>query len=165
MRNPTDHAPVSCARRRMLRAVGALPLLGLAKGATACEFFGATMRVYHPWTRAVSADAEHAIVIAKFDEVVENDRLIGIETTLARRAVLVTPEGTGPLSLDIPKGGIVELDEKGTHIRLLELNQALLVGRAYPMDLIFERGGVTQATLNVDYGAYTFSSRMSRPTK
>jgi copper(I)-binding protein len=157
-----DTAPASTARRQLLRAAGALPLLGLGTRATACEYIIPTLRITHPWTRATGTDSTHAVLITQFDEVIEDDRLIGIETPVAKSAVLVTPDGVGPLDLRIPQGSTVALDEQGVHIRLLELAHPLQIGRSYPLTMIFERGGANLASLNVDYGPANFSTRFLR---
>src|SRR5262249_27538467 len=116
----------------------------IVRPARACEYFSPTMRITHPWTRASAPDATSAVVCMKFDEVNEADRLIGVETPVADRAELV-----GDFS--IPMGGEVVLSEEGAHVRLVGLKQPLFVGRAYPLDLAFERGGVVSAKLNVDF--------------
>jgi len=162
MKSKPASAPDTAARRQFLRAASALPLLGLSARASACEYITPTLRITHPWTRATGQDSTHAVLITQFDEVVEDDRLIGIETPVAKGAVLVTPEGVGPLDLLIPQGGNVALDEQGVHIRLLELAHPLQVGRSYPLTMIFERGGANLASLNVDYGPVNFSTRLLR---
>jgi copper(I)-binding protein len=126
--------------------------------ARACEYFTSTLRITHPWTRA-TREVASAVLCMKFDEVTETDRLIGVETPVAARAELVE-KGEGPamsralgreVNLLIPQGRETLLSDDGTHIRLLELQQPLLIGRSYPLQLAFEKGGTILATLNVDY--------------
>jgi periplasmic copper chaperone A len=137
-------------RRQMLHAGLALGL-GLAlPAAKACEFFTTTLRVTHPWTRA-SDDADVAIVCMKFDEVRIADRLIGAETALARSAELGGPGVIRRLELAIPQGEETLLSEEGIHLRLVGLTQPIELGRAYPMRLIFERGGAIDVDLSVDF--------------
>lgn len=149
-------------RRRLLCAAAGLPLATLGRQATACEFFSPLLRIDHPWTRATAPGADHAVLIARFDDVMETDRLIGIKAEWADGAVLVSADGVGPLDLEIPKGETVALDEAGTHIRLVGLKAPLQFGRTYPMTMHFTRGGPTPVDLNVDYAQFSFSSRALR---
>ena len=137
-------------RRRVLHAGLALGL-GLAlPAARACEFFTTTLRITHPWTRA-SGDADFVIVCMKFDEVRVADRLIGVETTLATRAELGGIGASERVDLAIPQGQETVLSEDGTFVRLVGLTQPIELARAYPMRLIFERGGAIDTDLSVDY--------------
>jgi hypothetical protein len=43
------------------------------------------------------------------------------------------------------------LGEEGTMIRLIGLNHPLLIARTYPLKLVFEKSGIVDAELNVDY--------------
>ncbi|MBR0566852.1 copper chaperone PCu(A)C [Azoarcus sp. L1K30] len=148
----------SASRRTLLRATAALGLLGLAPQSRACEYFTTTLRVTHPWTRATTPGANSAILITRFDEVTQPDRLIAVETPVAGRAELVTGSRAGEIDLEIPQGILTELSEDGTYIRLLDLAHPLKLGRSYPLLLTFENGGIADATLNVDYGGGSFSS-------
>jgi copper(I)-binding protein len=88
----------------------------------------------------------------KFDEVTETDRLIGVETPVATGAELAGEGATGrAVNLLIPEGRETLLSEEGTHIRLLGLKHPLLIARVYPLQLVFEKGSIVNATLNVDY--------------
>jgi len=51
----------------------------------------------------------------------------------------------------IPAGCETSFGAEGAHIRLVGLNDALGIGRAYPLELAFEKGGVVHTRLNVDY--------------
>lgn len=138
-------------RRDVLHAGIALCASLVAPSVKACEFFSPTLRVYHPWTRATSMDAKTAAICMKFDEVTKTDRLIGVVTPVAAGAELVA-QGRGPrVDLLIPEGRETLLTEEGTHIRLVGLEHPLLIGRSYPLKLVFEQGGVVDAQLNVDY--------------
>jgi periplasmic copper chaperone A len=139
------------SRRDVLQASLALGAALLAPSLRACEFFTSTLRVTHPWTRATGEDLSSAVLCMKFDEVTESDRLIGVETPVAAAAELVGEGSAGAVDLLIPAGRETLLSEEGSHIRLLGLAHPLLLGRAYPLTLVFEKGGVLHSTLNVDY--------------
>ena len=141
-------------RRGVLRAgvAGSLALLGTQ--ARACEFFTNTLRIFHPWARATLEDETTAMVFMKFDEVREDDRLIGVQTMLATGAEIAGQGAQGRrgvVDLLIPRGQTTELNEAGVHLRLLDLQWQLQVLRAYPMDLIFEKGGTIKANLSIDF--------------
>lgn len=141
-------------RRGLLRAgvAGSLVLLGAP--ARACEFFTPTLRVFHPWARATLEDDTTARVFMKFDDVREDDRLIGVQTMLANGAEIAGPgvkRRDGVVDLAIPRGQTTELNEAGLHLRLLDLQWQLQVLRSYPLDLLFEKGGIVKASLSIDF--------------
>lgn len=140
-------------RRAVLRAAlatGAALLLPAAP-ARACEFFCTSLRITHPWTRASAAGATTAMVSMRFDEVTENDRLIRVETPVATSAELVGDGPVRPVNLSIAAGQVLNFSETGIHIRLTGLRQPLEMARTYPLTLTFEKAGVVEADLSVDY--------------
>jgi len=144
------------SRRRLLQGGLAFAVSLLAPQARACEFFSSNLRIFHPWTRATEAGAAFAVVCMKFDEVLHDDRLIGVETPLARGAEM-GGAGAGPrVDFAIRAGAESLLSEAGTHLRLVGLTQAIEVARAYPLKLVFERGGEVNTLLNVDYTSFRF---------
>ena len=152
-------------RRNVLRGSLALGVALLAPAARACEFFSPTMRILHPWTRASEPGASTAVVCMRFDEVSRDDRLIQLQTPVAAAAELGgvaldgssrrNNAGTG-LDFPIPAGRESALSEGGRFVRLLGLRHPLEVGRSYPLTLVFEQGGVVDATLTVDFASFRF---------
>jgi len=138
-------------RRGLLRAGLALGASLALPAARACEYFSVNLRVTHPWTRASGADARYAIVCMKFDAVAQADRLIGVQTPVAEGAEMGGTQAGKAVDFLIPAGQETVLAEEGTHLRLVGLRFPLEVARSYPLQLIFERGGALDATLNVDY--------------
>ena len=152
-------------RRNVLRGSLALGVALLAPAARACEFFSPTMRILHPWTRASEPGASTAVVCMRFDEVIRDDRLIQLQTPVAAAAELggVALDGSGSrnnagtgLDFPIPAGRESALSEGGRFVRLLGLRHPLEVGRSYPLTLVFEQGGVVDATLTVDFASFRF---------
>ncbi len=144
-------------RRRLLHAgcASALALAGVP--VRACEFFSPTLRLTHPWTRATPDDASTAVICMRFDEVQQDDRLLGIQTLFATGAEMGGPDAQPAqpgIDLAVPKGRETVLSEHGTHIRLTGLKQPLELGRTYPIRLLFEVGGVLRAELSVDYARF-----------
>jgi copper(I)-binding protein len=139
-------------RRLLLRGLMASGLVACLPSARACEFFCTTLRVTHPWTRASAANATTAIISMRFDEVAEDDRLLGVETPVATAAELGgAGAGSRELNFLIPAGKETALSESGTFIRLTGLKHPLQLGRSYPLTLVFEKGGRIEADLSVDY--------------
>ena len=143
-------------RRRLLQGGLAFAVSLLAPPARACEFFSSNLRIFHPWTRATEEGAAFAVVCMKFDEVLQDDRLIGVETPIARAAEMGGPGAGLRIDFAIRAGEESVLSEAGTHVRLVGLNHAVEVARAYPLKLMFERGGEINALLNVDYPSFRF---------
>ena len=87
----------------------------------------------------------------KFDEVVQSDRLILVASPVAAGAEMGGLNAGPAVDFFIPQGQESYLAEAGTHVRLVGLKFALEVGRSYPLTLGFEKGGIYNATLSVDY--------------
>jgi copper(I)-binding protein len=151
-------------RRHLLRAALGLGGLAWLPAARACEFFSPNLRITHPWTCASEPEASTAVVCMRFDQVLQDDRLVGVDTMLATGAQLGTATRPGvdaapaqALPFDIPAGRETLLSDKATYLLLTGLTQPLHVGRAYPMTLHFARGGEVPAQLTVDYPSFRFS--------
>lgn len=122
--------------------------------ARACEYTTPYLRVLHPWTRASSGDT--AIVSMKFEDVLENERLVGVSTPVATGARLAGLAPSPRVDFEIPAGRPSQLAEAGTHVELTGLQMPLEVGRSYPLTLVFAKAGEIPATLNVDFTAFRF---------
>ena len=138
-------------RRRLLRqglaVAGALAL----PAARACEVQAEFLRITHPWTRGTAPDDQFAVLCMRIDEVVADDRLIGVQTPVADGVWLPDAPPGQPLDLAIPAGSHIEMHEQGLHLRLAPLRMPLHAGRSYPLQLSFARSGVVRATLSVDF--------------
>ncbi len=145
-------------RRRTLLHAGAAGVVGAlgvcATPARACEFFSTTMRIVHPWTRQTADEAESAVVCMQFEDVRRDDRLIAMQTPVATGAEMGGALARPHVDFAIPQGVNTALSERGTYVRLTGLVMPLLVGRAYPLTLLFEHGGEAVGLLTVDYGRF-----------
>jgi hypothetical protein len=141
----------SLGRRSFLRAGLAVSTVLLVPAAKACETFTATLRILHPWTRATAAGDPFAVVCLTFDEVTSADRLIGVKSPVATGAEMGGDQSGGPVDVLIPAGRETVFSEEGVHVRLVGLKHPLGLGRAYPLTLIFEKGGSIGTELSVDY--------------
>jgi copper(I)-binding protein len=139
------------SRRAGLRAAAALGAWLAWPAAKACEFNSSTLRIIHPWTRATGADATTAVVSMKFDDVLQADRLVRVESPVAAGARIAGALAAEGVDFFIPAGRETLLDEQGSFVLLTGLRWPLEVGRSYPLTLGFEKGGVVNAQLSVDY--------------
>ncbi len=142
---------MSPSRRHALRVGAALGLGLVGLRSQACEFFASTLRVTHPWSRATPMEASAAVVCMRFDEVIEDDRLIGVHSMVAGGAELGGPFGRRAIDLPIPRGQVTQLTEHGTHVRLLSLAMPLELTRSYPLVLVFEKAGELRTDLSIDF--------------
>ena len=136
-------------RRTVLHLGAATLASGIWTQARACEFFAANLRILHPWVRASSPDQTSAVLSLTFDQVTLADRLVGLSTPVAQGAELVGADASPRLDLAIPVDRTTVLGEGGPHLRLTGLTRPLQVGRSYPMQLLFERGGPIAAAISV----------------
>lgn len=142
------------SRRHLLRTGLALGAWMTWPAARACEFDTINFVIVHPWTRASEPGATTAAVSMNFVNVTRADRLIGVRTPIAEAAEM-GGDGVPPsLDFEIPVGPSTALREDGPHLRLLGLKQPLLVGREFPMTLIFASAGTVPARLSVDYARF-----------
>jgi periplasmic copper chaperone A len=143
--------------RRQVLLSGAAAGLSLAlpwRGAQACELITKHLRVTHPWTRATAHGATSAVLCMKFDEVTETDILVLVETPIARAAQMAGPGAEPRVHFEIAQGQETYLAERGTHVLLTGLDFSLETGRSYPLRLGFQKGGVYDTVLSVDYGRF-----------
>jgi hypothetical protein len=143
--------PRTLCRRSFLGAGLAVSTALLVPAARACETFTATLRILHPWTRATAAGDPFAIVCLTFDEVTSTDRLIDVKSPVATGAEMGGERSGGPVDVLIPAKRETVFSEEGIHVRLVGLKHPLGLGRAYPLTLIFEKGGSIRTDLSVDY--------------
>ena len=106
----------------------------------------------------------------RFDEVSRDDRLVHMHTPVAAAAemggIALTASGPGAgagagagagLDFFIPAGQASALSEGGRFVRQLDMRHPLEVGRRFPLTLVFQRGGVVDATLTVDFASFRFA--------
>jgi copper(I)-binding protein len=144
----------SARRRELIKAGLAIGLGAMSSAPRACEVLLPNLRLVHPWTRATRAGSNVAIVCMAIEDVTESDRLIGVRTPVAAGATLGGVATGVDLPLDIPAGRPTLLGEDGPHIVLTGLRFALHAGRAFPLLVMFEKGGIASISLTVDFPAF-----------
>lgn len=138
-------------RRGVLNAGMALGAALMIPRVRAHEYSTSSLTVIHPWTRASAAGATSAIVSMKFEDIVRTDHLIGAETPVADGAELGGDGAGAFFDFSIREGQNAELSETGVFLRLLRLRFPLLLGREYPLTLLFQQAGPVQAALLIDF--------------
>jgi copper(I)-binding protein len=145
---------IDLQRREVLQAALALGACALSPTARACEFFTTNLTIIHPWARASAAGTTSAIVCMSFQDVTTTDRWIGASSPVADSVEMGGEGGARGAELVIPAGRTTVLSETGAHLRLLGLRHPLLLGRQYPMTLVFAIAGTVQAQLTIDYARF-----------
>jgi copper(I)-binding protein len=140
-------------RRALLRNGLALSATLMLPTARAHEFFTPYLTVIHPWTRASNPGATTAVVSLRFEDVTASDRLVGASTPMAAGAELAGKGAPAQFDFEIPPGRTTEFTEDGVHLLLLSLKKPLLLGREYPLQLVFAKAGPIAAALLIDFPA------------
>jgi copper(I)-binding protein len=118
-----------------------------------------TLEIAHPAILTPPAGAKSA---AGYLGIVNTgstaDRLLGVETGIAKRAMLHTTEhaddGVARMvhldAIEIPAGGAVTLAPGGLHIMLMGLTGPVTEGDMIPATLVFETAGRVEVEFSVD---------------
>lgn len=101
------------------------------------------------WSRAMPPSAPTgAVYFTLNNSGDQQDRLIGVQTSRAKKAELHTHVHEGEImrmeqidSVEVPAGGHVEFKPGGSHVMLFELSEPLVAGEHFPLTLIFENAG------------------------
>jgi protein SCO1 len=141
-------------RRTMIASAAFLPLATLRAGAT--EDSGPT--IDRAWARATPGSATVSAAYLRIASTT-GDRLIGLETSVARKAELHTSiQENGVMQMRELSGGVaiaagqqIELQPGGPmHIMLIDLKQPLKAGDRFPLTLIFEKAGRRDVAVSVE---------------
>jgi len=144
-------------------------LLGSLSVAHAHGVTVGALEIEHPAIPAPAAGAQSA---AGYLGIVNTgstaERLLGVETGIAKRAMLHTTEhaadGVARMvhldAIDIPAGGTVTLAPGGLHIMLMGLTGPVTEGEMIPATLIFETAGRVEVEFSVDAPAGMDHSQM-----
>lgn len=99
------------------------------------------VRVQHPWTRATTAATRRAAVFMRIhNEGSTPQRLVSATSPIAGRVELRTPKS--PLrAIDLPARKAIELEPRGLHLVLEDLDRPLLKGERIVLLLRFDQAG------------------------
>ena len=128
-----------------------------AGSAAAGEAKVGPLTVIDAWARATIEVAKvGAAYLTIAHHGTEADRLVGVETPAAKRAMLHTNRNDGGVmrmrhvsAIDIAPGVRSELKPGGNHIMLMGLQAPLKLGTIFPMTLIFEKAGRIEVSVAV----------------
>jgi len=108
------------------------------------------------WARASAGRARNgAAYFTIFNKGAKVDRLIGVETPMAKKAQLHEHRMSDGImrmrevkgGLAIPPGGKLRFAPRGFHVMLMGLGKPLKAGEGFPLTLVFQRAG--RITVNV----------------
>lgn len=142
---------------RLLLLMSALTLL-FAAPTTAHDITKGTIQIIHP---TISLPPKGAKTAAGYMAVSNNgnasDRLIGVETPIAKAAKIHTSEMkdgvvrmTHVPSLEVPADDTVVLEPGGLHVMFMGLTTVLDDDQMYPATLIFEKAGPITIEFMID---------------
>ena len=143
----------------MTRLLGLMAALCLAFPAHAHSVTAGDIEIIHP---NIPQPASSAMAAAGYMGISnagdQPDRLIGVETPVAKSAMLhkteVNAEGVASMThvegIDIPANDTVVLESGGYHIMLMGLTQELTEGQMVPGVLIFEQAGRVEMEFAID---------------
>ncbi len=134
-----------------------LVALCMMAGAGAHEYYTTSFKVIHPWAEPTEPGVRVAPVFLKLEEISADDRLIGARSDFAAKVELRSPlkgggsaETSAPLeAIAVTAGSTINLSPTGAHLLMLDLKTPLLMGRSYPLTLIFEKSGAIDTMLSV----------------
>ncbi len=132
-------------------------LLGFAGGAAAGEAMKGDIHVDQPWARAsIGAAKAGAAYMTLANHGSEADRLLAVETDVARRSELHThlmEDGVMKMrqveAIEVDPGTPTVLEPGGLHVMLMGLEAPLEQGKSFPLRLIFERAGAIEVTVEI----------------
>ena len=138
-----------------LFAAAVLAVALSAAGALAGDVKVGDITVEGPWARASAGPAKAGAAFMTVNNAgAAVDKLIAASTTVADKAELHTHIKEGDImrmrpvdAIDVPAGGVAELQPGGLHVMLMGLKQPLKEGEAFPLTLTFEKAG--QLTVEV----------------
>ncbi|WP_137820356.1 copper chaperone PCu(A)C [Pseudomonas sp. 2FG] len=124
-------------------------LLTCAWGAPAHEYQAGDLRIEHPWSREMPANAPTAAAyFVVHNQGTSAERLLGADTPAAGKAELhehLHQNGLMKMqhvpSVTIPAGGETTFAPMGYHLMLFNLKRQLRDGERFPLTLHFERTG------------------------
>jgi copper(I)-binding protein len=136
--------------------VAAAVAMALAAPAAAAEVRVGDIVITEAWGRASVGSGPGALYLTLRNEGSTADRLVGVDTPVARRAELHVVVQQGDVmsmghtdAVELPPGETVSLAPGGTHIMLMGLAAPLKQGEAVPLTLHFEAAGAAEVSARI----------------
>ena len=132
-------------------------LFGFAGSAAAGEAMKGDIHIDKPWARAsIGAAKAGAAYMTLANHGSEADRLLAVETDVARRSELHThlmEDGVMKMrqveAIEVDPGTPTVLEPGGLHVMLMGLEAPLEQGKSFPLRLVFERAGTIEVTVEI----------------
>jgi len=126
----------------------------LATHAYSHEYFAGNFRLIHPWSEASNPNVSEANVYCIFDDVQQEDKLLGAMSSIAesveiRKSSPLEPNSVKLQSFDIPANVVSQMSMGTVYLTLVGLRAPLQWGRSYPMQMKFERAGVVNVMVSI----------------
>ncbi|SDU06263.1 hypothetical protein SAMN05216296_1558 [Pseudomonas pohangensis] len=153
----------------MLRILMATLLATFCTLATAHEFTVGSLRIDHPWSRALPPNAPAgAAYMVIHNEGTDADALVSASTPIADKAELHTHVMSGEVmkmqqveSVAIPAGGEARFAPGGNHVMLFGLKKPLVAGESFPLTLVFEKAGAVDVEVKIEQDAPAADEHMN----
>ena len=145
-------------RALAIAAIGLGPFIYLGTAHREPVAKRADIGIVHPWSRGAARAGEQYPIYASFENGGRVlDRLIAVETPMAREAVMKELDRSSgvvrPIELDelaIPGNGRVSLRPGSRQITLVGLKQAVEPGATIPVTFVFARAGRVATQVQVE---------------
>ena len=153
----------------MIRILMATLLTVFSTLAMAQDFAVGTLKIDHPWSRALPPNAPAgAAYLVIHNNGTEPDALVSASTPIAAKAELHTHVMIGEVmkmqqveSVEIPAGGESKFAPGGNHVMLFGLKKPLVAGQSFPLTLVFETAGAVDIEVNIQQDAPTADEHMN----
>lgn len=132
-------------------------LVCAATGALAHGYKSGTVEIDHPWSRATAPGAPNGaayFVLTNLGK--DDDRLTAASSPVAEKVELhthIADNGVMKMrpvnAIEVSPGSPTTLAPGGLHVMLLGLKQPLVKGKAFPLTLVFEKGGPVTVQVEV----------------
>ena len=125
------------------------------------EFTAGSLRIDHPWSRALPPNAPTgAAYFVVHNSGTDGDTLVSVSSPVANKAEMHTHVMFGEVmkmqqvdSVAVPAGGAATFAPGGNHVMLFGLNKPLVAGESFPLTLTFEKAGAVEVEVKVEQNA------------
>jgi copper(I)-binding protein len=119
------------------------------------EYHTNNFTLIHPWSEPSGNGSTDAYVYCIFDNVLEDDKLIKVYSSIAQSVEIRETINTGEspwrvlAELQVPASASMRLEPAGVYLALKDLRAPLQWGRSYPMFMQFERAGMVNVMVSI----------------
>lgn len=134
----------------------------LSLPAFAHDYTAGSLKIDHPWSRAMPANSPTAAVFMSINNLgKQDDKLLSASSPQAGKVELHTHlHDNGVMRMREVSGGVAlpaasntKLVPGGLHIMLMDVKKQAKAGEKFPLELNFEKAGKVQVEIKVEDGA------------